>query len=442
MAARRHLEGGGGIRLREPALIPRAPGPSHPEGATASPTAATLVLRGIGQLVTGDPRLPAPGVVTHAILAARGERVVYAGPASGFSGPVAADTVEVDVRGAAVIPGFVDAHTHLVWLGDRAEEFALRAGGVSYEEIARRGGGIRATVRATSAGALDDLVAATRERALRMLCQGTTTLEVKSGYGDGLEAELRQLRAAAAVGSAPDAPDVVATYLPLHGPAEGDRSAHVDAVVREGVAAAAPLASFVDCFCDAQAWSVEECERVLRAGRARGLRPKLHADQRTRSGGAALAARLGAVSADHLEHASDADLAALAAAGVIGVLLPGASLTLGGPPPPGRRLLAAGATVALATDCNPGTCWCERMALMVSLGVALAGLTPAQALVAATAGGAAALGLADRGRLLPGLRCDALVLETGSWLDVAYHLGADPVARVIARGRLAGGGAA
>ena len=405
-------------------------------GARALGEVASLLVTNIGQLVTGDPGLPAPGVVEGAVLAANGERIVYAGRASGLDVATGAETVEIDARGAAVIPGFVDAHTHLVWLGERSEEYALRAGGASYEEIAEKGGGIRSTVAATAAGTVDELVGAAQERARRMLRLGTTTVEVKSGYGQSREAELRQLRAARALGTEPEVPDVVTTYLPLHGIPAGDRAAYLEEVLREGLGEAAPLAGFVDCFCEIGAWTVEECERLLEAARAHGLRAKVHADQRSHSGGSALAARVGAVSADHLDHATDGDLRGLVAAGVTGVLLPGASMVLGGPPPPGRRLLEAGVTVALATDCNPGTCWCESMPLMVSLGVATAGLTPAEALLAATAGGAAALGLPDRGRLLPGLRCDALVLETPNWLDVGYHLGANPVARVIASGRL------
>ena len=398
--------------------------------------AASLLVVNIGQLVTGDPRLPAPGVVEDAALAASGGRIVYAGPAARLRILAEAKMVEIDAHGAAVVPGFVDAHTHLVWLGDRSEEYALRAAGATYEEIAAAGGGIRSTVAATAEASLDDLVAAAGARARRMLRLGTTTVEVKSGYGQSHAAELRQLHAARALGAEEGLPDVVPTYLPLHGAVEGDRAKYLDGVVRKGLPAAAPLAGFVDCFCETGAWSVDECSRLLEAGRSHGLRAKVHAEQRSRSGGAALAARMGAVSADHLEHASDGDLRALAGAGVTGVLLPGAFLVLGGPPPPGRRLLEAGAAVALATDCNPGTCWSESVPLMISLGVALAGLTPAQALVAATAGGAAALGLTDRGRLLPGLRCDALILETGNWLDVGYHLGANPVAKVIAGGRL------
>lgn len=400
--------------------------------------AASLVVVNVGQLVTGDPRLRAPGVVENAVLAASGDRIVYAGPMSGLDVATGPETIEVDAHGAAVIPGFVDAHTHLVWLGERSEEYALRAAGASYEEIAEKGGGIRSTVAATAAGTLEDLTTAARERTRRMLRLGTTTVEVKSGYGQSLEAELRQLRAALALGKEPDVPDVVTTYLPLHGLPDGDRAAYLEEVLAAGLPAAASLAGFVDCFCEIGAWEVGECERLLVAARDHGLRAKVHADQRSHSGGSALAARVGAVSADHLDHAADGDLRGLAEAGVAGVLLPGASMVLGGPPPPGRRLLEAGVTVALATDCNPGTCWCKSMPLMVSLGVATAGLTPAEALLAATRGGAAALGLTDRGRLLPGLRCDALVLETPNWLDVGYHLGANPVVQVIVAGRLVG----
>src|ERR1019366_797811 len=180
-----------------------------------------------------------------------------------------------------------------------------------------------------------------------------------------------------------------------------------------------------------------ECERLFTAARAHGLRPKIHAEQRSRSGGALLAARAGAVSADHLEHGSNTDLEALNAAGVVGVILPGASVVLGGPPPPGRRLLDAGCTVAVATDCNPGTCYSESMPLMISPAVVIGGLTPAQALAAATTGGAAALALTDRGMLRPGLRCDAVILKTPNWVDVAYHLGGDIVDSVLLKGRLA-----
>lgn len=399
---------------------------------------SALVIHGIGALCTCDPLLgDAPGVVRDAALVARDGVIVYAGPESALDrSDVPRGALEVHARGAAVLPGFVDAHTHLVWLGDRGDEYAQRASGVSYEEIAAAGGGIRATVRATAAGSVEELAIAGRERARRMLAGGTTTVEVKSGYGMEHDAEMRQLDAADRLRRWVDLPDVVATYLPLHALPDGPRDAYVDDVCTRGVADAAKRATFVDAFCDAGAYTVAECERLFTAAREHGLRPKIHAEQRSHSGGALLAAQAGAVSADHLEHATNTDLEALSTAGVVGVILPGASLVLGGPPPPGRRLLEAGCTVAVATDCNPGTCYSESMPLMISLAVATSGLSPAQALVAATYGGAAALELADRGMLRAGLRCDAVVLSTPHWIDVAYHLGANPVATVIRTGQV------
>jgi len=403
---------------------------------------ATLVVRNIGELATCDPsRGDAPGVVHDAVVAAAGSVIVYAGAAQGMRDVhVAADAVEVDARGMAAVPGFVDAHTHIVWLGDRGDEYAMRAAGATYEEIAAAGGGIMSTVRATAAGSLDALAAAARERAARMLRLGTTTVEVKSGYGLAHDAEVRQLQAARSLDGDVDLPAVVTTYLPLHAapPADVSREDFIVSVCSEGLPLAAPLARFVDAFCETGAYTVSECEQLLRAARDAGLGLKLHAEQRTHSGGAALAALMGAASADHLEHASDDDLRALAQAGTVGVILPGASLVLGGPPPPGRRLLDAGATLAIATDCNPGTCYSESMPLMVSLAVALAGVTPAEALVAATRGGAAALQLHDRGVLRPGMRCDLCILDSPHWLDVAYHLGDHPVSTVVRAGRVAG----
>ena len=399
---------------------------------------SAIVVHGIGALCTCDPELgDAPGVVRDAALVARDGVIVYAGPEAGMDrSDVPRGALEVHARGAAVLPGFVDAHTHIVWLGDRGDEYAQRSSGATYEEIAASGGGIRATVRATAAGSVEELATAGRERARQMLASGTTTVEVKSGYGLDHDAEMRQLDAAARLGQWDDLPDVVPTYLPLHALPDGPRDAFVDDVCTRGVAGAAKRARFVDAFCDAGAYTVEECERLFTAARDHGLRPKIHAEQLTRTGGALLAARAGAISADHLEHASNTDLEALTSAGVVGVILPGASVVLGGPPPPGRRLLEAGCTVAIATDCNPGTCYSELMPLMISLGVALGGLSAAQALMAATAGGAAALGLGDRGILRRGLRCDAVILKTPHWIDVAYHLGGNIVASVILEGRL------
>ena len=402
----------------------------------------TLVIHNIGELATCDPaRGGAPGVLTDVVLAAAADRIAYIGPETGLRDwQLSASCRELDAHGNAVIPGFVDSHSHLVWMGDRCDEFSQRAEGVSYEAIAAAGGGLRATVRATAAASVAELADAASVRARRMLEQGTTTVEIKSGYGLDTEAEFRQLEAARLVGARPDTPDVLTTYLPLHALPDSDRTAYVESVCASASEAAAQ-ARFADCFCEAGAFTVDECEAWLRAAGRAGMRAKLHAEQRTHSGAALLAARVGAVSADHLDHVTEEDCRALATAGVVGTLLPGASLVLGGPPPPGALLRDAGVTLALATDCNPGTCYSESMPLMLALAVATADLTPAQALVAATRGGAAALGLDDRGVLAVGQRCDCLVLGARSWIEPAYHLGAIAPAAVIRAGELVAGAA-
>jgi imidazolonepropionase len=398
---------------------------------------ADLIVRGIGELVTCDPaRSEPPGVVRDAAIAAREGLILFAGPERDLDVEITRDARILSARGAAVLPGFVDSHTHVVWRGDRAAEFALRAEGKSYEEIAAAGGGIMATVRETAAASVSQLVEASRPRLRRMVAHGTTTVEIKSGYGLEDSAEVNMLLAARALAKEPNSPDVLTTYLPLHAPAPAAREAFIDDVCNRGLELALPHADFADAFCEVGAYTVEECRRFLTAAKREGLRLKLHADQRTRGGGALLAAELGAVSADHLEHADDDDLRALAAAGIVGVILPGASLVLGGPPPPGRRLLEAGARIAIATDCNPGTSYAESMPLMVSLAVATAGLTPAQAVIAATSGGAAALGLEDRGVLRPGMRCDLVMLQSAQWIDIAYHLDGDDVGTVVSGGRV------
>ncbi len=400
----------------------------------------TLVVRGIGELCTCDPdRGAAPGVIEGGALVSQNGTLSFVGPEHELeSSDLPDDAVEIDARGCAVVPGFVDSHTHIVWLGDRGDEFAQRSAGRTYEEIAAAGGGIAATVHATALADVQALAAAATERARAMLRLGTTTVEIKSGYGLAHDAEMRQLDAALSLAGKRDLPDVVTTYLPLHATPAGDRELFIDRVCEQGVVDASKRATFIDAYCDSGAFTVDECEQALTAGQVYGLRAKIHAEQHTRTGGALLAARCGAVSADHLDYASDDDLRALAAAGVVGTLLPGASLVIGGPPPPGRRLLEAGARVAVATDCNPGSCYSESMPLMTSLAVATAGLPAAHALVAATAWGAAALALSDRGLLRTGMRCDAVVLSSRHWIDVAYHLGGSVIGSVIKGGLVVG----
>jgi imidazolonepropionase len=353
----------------------------------------------------------------------------------------AAGARTVDAGGRAVIPGFVDAHTHFVFAGDRAEEFHLRHAGVGYEELARQGRGILSTVRATRAATRAELRALGAARLARFAAHGTTTVEGKTGYGLEPASEATCLAVMADLAAAPGLPAVVPTFLgahtlpPEYRGAPEVRTRYVDLVCDEMLPAFAGRARFCDVFCERSAFTVAESRRVLERARALGYLLKMHADQLAASGGARLAAELGAVSADHLDFASDADLDALRAAGVVATLLPGCSFSLSIPYPSGRRLLDRGLRVALATDFNPGTSYCENMQLMVALAVSAMGMTLEEALEAATVGGAAALRLEDEvGSLEPGKRCDLAILAARDERELAYHFGVNLVARTIVRG--------
>jgi len=399
-----------------------------------------LVVGGIGELVTNASDVPGDLAVLHdAAVAIEAGTVVWVGDETRLPGPYRGLPV-LDVAGRAVVPGFVDAHTHVVFAGDRADEFARRLGGERYEDRLAAGGGILSTVAATRAAGEDELVAQAADRVERMLRAGTTTIEIKSGYGLDVETERRMLRVAHRLGH--ELPvDVVATFLGAHVvPAEyrDRRDAYVDLVCGPMMDACAPLAEFCDVFCDEAAFDVDESRRILEAGIAHGLRPRVHADQLSRVGAARLAAEVGAVAADHLDHVSDEDLAALAEAGTVAVFLPGVSLSMRAPYPDARRAWDAGVTVAIATDCNPGTAWMERMSFMVALAAIEMGLTPSQSLWAATRGGALALARPDRGRLMPGDRGDLVVLDAPSHLHIPYRPDTDLVGAVVAAGRVVG----
>jgi imidazolonepropionase len=401
---------------------------------------ADFLLTGIGQLVTCDPGLgEGPlGVVERAAVAAAGGRVVFAGPQAALGDlDVAAGAVRVDAGGQAVLPGFVDAHTHLVFAGDRADEFAARLRGVGYEEALAAGGGINRTVRETRAASDAELEAAADRRLALAARHGTTTLEAKSGYGLTVEDERRSLEVLARV-AARSPVEVVPTFLGAHLVPEeyaGDRAGYLDLLEHEMLPACAPLAEFVDAFCDRGALTVEESRRVLAAGARHGLKGKLHANELGSTGGAALAAELGCVSADHLLYCEPEEAVALAAAGTVAVLLPGTSFLLRtGRAAPVQVLRDAGVTMALGTDCNPGTCYCESMQLVIALACVHGGLTPEEAMLAATDGAARALGRGGRvGRLAPGAACDLVVLAGRSYLDLAYHLGVN-LARLVVKG--------
>jgi imidazolonepropionase len=396
----------------------------------------SIVVTNIGQLVTNDPeRDGLLGVIEDAAVMVEGGHVTWVGPKQDLPARDP-DLPELDCRGAAVVPGFVDCHTHLVYAGDRADEFGRRLRGESYEEIMAAGGGIQSTVTATRRASLPDLVAASMLRVDRMLRSGTTTVEIKSGYGLDIESERRLLDVAASVGGAL-AVDVIPTFLGAHTvPTEfaGDPDGYIDHVVNEMLPICAPVAEFCDVFCDEGVFTVDQARTVLEAGRRHGLQLRLHANQLARSGGALLAAELGAMSADHLDHLEDEDIEALGEAGTVAVLLPGVSFSLQLPQARGRALWDAGVTVALATDCNPGTSNIETMPFVVTLACLEMGLSPEEAIWSATRGGALALGLEDHGHIVTGAIGDLVVLAHQSYVHLAYRPDARPVRSVVKRG--------
>jgi imidazolonepropionase len=363
------------------------------------------------------------------------------------------------VGGATLTPGLIDAHTHLVFAGSREDEVARRARGASYLEILAAGGGILSTVRATRAASDDALLAHGRRWLGQMLRTGTTTAEAKSGYGLDLPTELRLLDVAARLAS--EGPvDVIPTFLGAHavppevhaahpGDAAAATEAYVAAVIGRQLPAVAAqgIARSCDVFCETGVFSADQARRMLLAARALGLAIRLHADELAPSGGAELAAELGALSADHLGAPSDAGLVALAeaaAAGrpVVAVLLPTVPWFLGlAAREPARELIDAGVPVALATDFNPGTSPVASLPLVMTVAVLTLGLDPSEALVATTINAAAALGLADRGAIVPGLRADLVAWDVPSHAQVPYWAGADLVRAVVSRGRVVVGGA-
>jgi len=384
---------------------------------------ATLITN-IGELSTCDAALgdgSQLGTLHDAALVIEDDRIVWVGSAS--DAPDA--DARVDAAGRAVIPGFVDSHTHLVFDGERSAEFAARMAGEPYT-----GGGIATTVAATRAASTERLRAGAVRRMAELTALGTTTVEIKSGYGLNVADEARILQLAREF-----TPET--TFLGAHVvPAEyaGERGAYVDLVCGEMLAACAPFARWVDVFCDTGAFSAEDARRVLHAGIAAGLLPRVHGNQLGYGPGAQLAAEVGAASVDHCTYLSDADIEALGAAGVVATLLPGAEFSTRSPYPDARRLVDAGVTIALATDCNPGSAYVTSMPLMIALAVRDMHLTPAQALRAATAGGAAALRRTDVGHLSAGSSADVVMLDAPSHVHLAYRPGSPLVARVWVRG--------
>lgn len=408
----------------------------------------TLIIRHIGELLTmagPDYSQKRLGIIRDAAIVVRDEHILFVGTETALSDVSFANTdgpppITIDAGGRLVTPGLIDAHTHLVFAGDRAGEFQQRHAGASYETIQSSGGGITSTVRATRAASDRDLRTSARERLLIMRAHGTTTVEAKTGYGLDRATEDRLLSIAASFAHEPGLPQVIATFLGAHVvPPEfhGDRASYVATICDEWLPTFAGRAAFCDVFCERGAFSAEESATILRAARRLGYHLKLHANQLSASGGATLAATLGAISADHLDHASDAELDHLAEAGVVGVLLPGCSFTLDTPYPDARRLLTHGLRVALATDLNPGTSYCESLQMMMSLAIAHMGMTIDEAFLAVTAHAADALALRDRGIIAPGMRADLAIWRATSHQEIGYHFGVNLVEHTIIGGVIA-----
>ncbi len=396
----------------------------------ATPAGANAPLRGA--------ELRAVEVLEDAYVLCEGARIVEVGAMRRLR--ARGEVEELDGRGLSAIPGLVDCHTHACFAGDRVEEFALRSGGATYEELHAAGGGILSTVRATRAAGEAGLAHTLERHVGWMLRAGTTTFEAKSGYGLDRDTELAQLRAIRAAGG-------IATWLGAHAVppeyAEGGADAYLDFLLAEVLEDAAALADAADVFLERGAFDAGQARRYLEACRSAGLALRLHGDQFTEMGAIPLAIELGARSVDHLEATGPEGVAALAGSEVTGVLLPASALFLGRPMPPARALVDAGASIALATDFNPGSAFCESLPLVCSLACTQLRLAPEEALAACTVNAAHVLDAADRkGRLAAGFDADLVLVAADDWRHLAYHLGGPVVHTVVRGGRIAWNGRA
>jgi len=382
-----------------------------------------VLITNIGELTTNVARDDdRTGTLHDAAVVVEGGRIAWVGAAG--DAPRLPDTV--DAGGRAVIPGFVDSHTHLVFAGDRADEFEARMAGTPYAA-----GGIRRTVAATRAASDDELRRGLARLVAECARQGTTTLEVKTGYGLTVHDEARAARIAAEV-----TPEV--TFLGAHVvPAEyaDARDEYVELVCGPMLRAVAPHARFIDVFCERGAFTADEARRVLAAGAAHGLTPRMHGNQLGPGDGVRVAVEMDAASVDHCTYLSDDDVAALAGSRTVATLLPGVEFSTRQPYPDARRLIDAGVTVAIASDCNPGSCFTSSMPLMVALAVREMGMTPGEAIWAATAGGARALRREDVGAIAPGMRADLVILDAPTRVHLAYRPGVPLVSSVVKDGR-------
>ncbi|MEK7755629.1 MAG: imidazolonepropionase [Planctomycetota bacterium] len=404
-----------------------------------------LVIRNIGELVVVPPG-PVPGrsmrtvnrILSAAVLI-DDDRIAWFGPEDGLDAPSGCESM--DARGGCVLPGLIDCHTHTVFVGTREGEFVQRIEGRSYAEIAQAGGGIRVTVEAVRRARLEELIETTLPRFARMLRNGVTTVEVKSGYGLTVDDEIKMLEAVRRLRSLQPI-ELAATYLAAHTtPREfsGRSDEYLDLVFGDNILARLRderLAEFCDVFCETTAFTVEQARRVLTAAKRFGLRPKVHADQITQMGASTLAGEVGAISADHLEKINDAGIAAMKRAGSVAVMLPGSSWFLGVEQAPARRLIDADLPVAVATDYNPGSSMVESLPLVMSIACAQMRMTPIEVVVAATSNAAAAVNRQDRlGGIRVGMQADLVILDVPTVERWLYEPGRNCVGIVVKAGR-------
>jgi imidazolonepropionase len=423
---------------------------SYHGAPAAEPVADTLAVVNCSQLVTlagpARPRVKEDlrelAIIKDGAMILRGDRIEHAGTRREIEPLVEKDCEVIDAGGRVVLPGFVDAHTHAVFAGNRVDEFEQRAGGATYQEIAARGGGIKSTVRKTRDASLDELVAAGKRYAKWFLRSGTTTIEAKSGYGLTLEDELKILRAIKKLDE--ETPlNYVPTFLGAHDiPAEfaSRRDAYVDLVINEMLPRVAEekLAKYCDVFCEANVFTIDESWRILSAAKCHGLGLRVHADQLSLSGGAKLAAELGTTTADHLEHTDAAGIAALAAAKVQPVLLPGSVYALGSNRyPAAREMIDAGLAVVLATDFNPGSSPTPSMPMILSVACTQMKMTPAETITASTINAAYSLGLGNEiGSLEAGKRADFVIHDCEDVRELPYFFGVEHARQVYVGGKL------
>ena len=411
-------------------------GETAPNPSQADPTRPRIWLN--ARLATMAPSREGLGVIDGGAIAARGGKIVHVGDAADL--PALPDAERIDCEGRWITPGLIDCHTHLVFGGDRSHEFELRLAGASYEEIARAGGGINSTVTATRNASEDALVTASLARLDRLMADGVTTVEVKSGYGLSADAELKQLRAARRLAALRHA-DIVTTFLGAHAlPREyDDKDRFIDVLIADilPLVAKEKLADAVDAFCEGIAFSPAQCERFFKAAQALGLPVKIHADQLSDLDGAALAARLGALSADHLEYTSDAGAAAMAAAGTVAVILPGAFYFLREThKPPIEAFRRHGTPMAVATDCNPGTSPLTSLLLAMNMAATLMRMTVDECLLGVTREAARALGRQGHiGTIEVGKQCDLAIWDIERPAELVYRMGFSPLHARVWRGQ-------